>query len=191
MDSSSSDVTRLLMIASEGDEEALNQVLPLVYDQLHALADGYLRQEQAGHTLQPTALVNEAYLKLIDQKRTQWESRNHFLAVAAISMRRILVNHAKHKKRLKRGGDRKRQALSDSIVLGQEPDIDLIALDEALHGLAKIDARKVRIVEMRFFVGLTVEQTAEALDVSQATIKRDWEFAKTWLLREIRDPECQ
>lgn len=185
MESGPNDVTRLLQNASEGDEAALNEVLPLVYDQLHGLANGYLQQEKVGHTLQPTALVNEAYLKLIDQKRTRWESRNHFLAIAAISMRRILVNHAKSKSRQKRGGHRDREVLSDSIVLGKEPDINLVALDEALRALARIDTRKVRIVEMRFFAGLTVEETAEALSVSEATVKRDWEFARTWLMREI------
>ena len=180
-----SDVTRLLKNASAGDDEAMEAVLPLIYDELHALADRYLRRERAGHTLQPTALVHEAYLKLVDQKQAQWESKNQFLAVAAISMRRILVNHAKHRRRLKRGGDRQRKNLSDSILIGEEPDIDLVALDEAMEKLATIDERKVRIVEQRYFVGLTVEQVAEVMDISPATVKRDWEFAKTWLLREI------
>lgn len=182
---SPSEVTRLLRSASSGDPSAMEAILPLVYDELHALADGYLRRERVGHTLQPTALVNEAYLKMVDQRDARWESRNHFLAVAAISMRRILVNHAKHRKRLKRGGGRRRETLSDSILLGAEPDIDLIALDEAMEKLAAIDERKVRIVELRFFVGLTVEEAAEVLGISPATVKRDWDFARTWLLREM------
>jgi RNA polymerase sigma factor (TIGR02999 family) len=179
------DVTSLLAAASDGDPAALDRALPLIYDDLRRQAERLLRRERADHTLQPTALVHEAYLRLVDQTRVDWQSRGHFLAVAAIAMRRILVNHAKAKGRLKRGGGGRRVDLDQLVAITGATDPDLVALDEALTRLADIDARKVRVVEMRFFAGLSIEETAEALAIAPATVKRDWTMAKAWLLREM------
>ncbi len=181
------EVTRLLVRAGAGDPAAAGDLLPLVYEELRRLADAYMRQERRDHTLQPTALVHEAYMRLVDQTRVRWQDRTHFFAVAATCMRRILVNHARDRGRLKRGGASKPQRialqdLADTDVVG---DVEMLALDDALARLETLDERKVRVVELRFFAGLTVEQAAELLEVSPVTIKRDWEFARAWLLREL------
>ncbi|MCL4210298.1 MAG: sigma-70 family RNA polymerase sigma factor [Phycisphaerales bacterium] len=179
------DITTLLRQATAGDDHAFERLLPLVYDELRRLAASQLRRERKDHTLQPTALVNEAYLKLIDQTQIQWESRGHFLAIAATAMRRILVDHARGKSRIKRAAPGERVAFLDDLVVRDESDTDLVALDEALTKLGAIDPRKVKVIEMRYFAGLTIEETAAALGIAPATVKRDWEFARLWLLREM------
>jgi len=178
----SGDVTRLLREWSAGEESAADRLLPVVYDELHRLASGYLRRERTGHTLQSTALVNEAWMKLAGQNAT-WQNRAHFLGVAAQAMRRILVDHARRKTAHKRGGADLRVTLAD--VGAPAAGVDLVQLDEALERLAALDARQARMVTMRFFAGLTVEETAEALGVSEKTVKRDWAAAKAWLRREL------
>jgi RNA polymerase sigma factor (TIGR02999 family) len=180
------DITDLLVAGNAGDTQAAARALSLVYNELRALARRYLRRESSGHTLQTTALVHEAYLRLIGQHEVQWQNRNHFFAVAAQAMRRILVNHAKAQKRAKRGGHWRRITLDETLLMTNQPSLDLIALDEALAKLEALDGRKARLVEVRFFAGMTVNETAEVLGVSPATVKRDWSLAKTWLLREIR-----
>jgi RNA polymerase sigma-70 factor (ECF subfamily) len=182
---SSPDVTQILQEVSGGDRDAPARLMPLVYDELRRLADHYLRQERPDHTLQPTALVHEAYLKLIDQTRVDWQNRAHFFGVAAQLMRRILVDHARRHRASKRGGFQQKLALDEAVDYSQPRDVDLVALDEALNVLAKLDERQSRIVELRFFGGLTIEETAEALGVSPATVKVDWSMAKAWLRREI------
>jgi RNA polymerase sigma factor (TIGR02999 family) len=182
---SSPDVTQILQEASGGDKNAPARLMPLVYDELRRLANHYLRQERADHTLQPTALVHEAYLKLIDQSRVDWQNRAHFFGVAAQSMRRILVDHARGHQASKRGGSQQKIALDEAVDYSQPRDLDLVALDDALKTLARMDERQSRIVELRFFGGLTIEETAEALGVSPATVKVDWNMAKAWLRREI------
>jgi RNA polymerase sigma factor (TIGR02999 family) len=179
------ELTELLRSWHGGDRAALDRIMPVVYDELRSLAGRHLARERDGHTLQTTALVHEAYLKLIDQTRAKFESRAHFLAVAAQAMRRILVDHARTRGRLKRGGAQERVALDDAALVGGDPDLDLVALDGALRRLADHDERKARAVEMRFFGGMTVEEIAQAQGVGTATVKRDWEFARTWLLREM------
>lgn len=161
--------------------------MPLVYDELRRLANHYLRQERSDHTLQPTALVHEAYLKLIDQSRVDWQNRAHFFGVAAQSMRRILVDHARSHRASKRGGVQQKLALDEAVDYSQPRDIDLLALDDALNLLAKLDVRQSQVVELRFFGGLTIEETAAALGVSPATVKVDWSMAKAWLHREIKN----
>jgi RNA polymerase sigma-70 factor, ECF subfamily len=184
------EVTTLLQRLSSGDSAAMAQILPLLYDTLHDLAAGYLRNERPDHTLQPTALVNEAYLKLVDQTRVDWQSRSHFIAIAATAMRRILVDHARGKSRKKRAADGVRVALpAHAAVASDANPLDLVDLDAALDRLGAIDPRKVQVIEMRFFAGLSIEQTAEALEISPATVKRDWEFARLWLLREMNETE--
>jgi RNA polymerase sigma factor (TIGR02999 family) len=178
-------VTPLLIGWSKGDKEALDKLVPLVYDELRRQAARYLRHERVGHTLQTTALIHEAYLRLVDQKNVQWQNRAHFFGIAAKLMRRILVDHARTKKRAKRGGSDIRVSLSDANLKAQAQDLDIVALDEALERLAAIDEQQSRIVELRFFSGLTVEETAEILSISTATVKRDWSMAKAWLHREI------
>jgi RNA polymerase sigma-70 factor (ECF subfamily) len=182
---SSPDVTKILQEVSHGDKDAPARLMPLVYDELRRLADHYLRQERSDHTLQPTALVHEAYLKLIDQSRVEWQGRAHFLGVAAQLMRRILVDHARRHHASKRGGFRQKLSLDEAVDYSQPRDLDLVALDDALNALAQFDERQSRIVELRFFGGLTIEETAEALGVSPATVKVDWNMAKAWLRREI------
>ena len=177
--------TQLLIGWSKGDKEALDALLPLVYEELRKQAARYLRRERAGHTLQTTALIHEAYLKLVDQKNVHWQNRAHFFGIAAQLMRRILVDHARTKKRAKRGGSDIRVSFNDANLIGQARDLDIVALDEALARLAEIDQQQSRIVELRFFSGLTVEETAEILAISPATVKRDWSMAKAWLHREI------
>jgi RNA polymerase sigma factor (TIGR02999 family) len=180
------DITRLLVDWGNGDRDALEKLTPLVYDELRRLAARYLRQERPGHTLQSTALVHEAYLKLVGQNQTRWQNRAHFFGIAAQMIRRILVDHARARRAEKRGAGVERLSLDEAIALPGGPDLDLIALDDALEGLAKIDARQSRLVELRFFAGLTLEETAEVLQMSLATAKRDWVSAKAWLSREIR-----
>ena len=183
--SESHDITMLLGQVRDGAPGASERLLPLVYQELHRIAEAHMRRERPDHTLQATVLVNEAYMKLVDQSRAQWNDRRHFLAVAATAMRRILVNHAKARGRLKRGGDRERMSLEGVATLGSEPLIDLVALDEALDRLGEVDERKCRVVEYRYFGGLAVDETALLLDISPATVKRDWEMARAWLLREL------
>lgn len=184
------DVTRLLsQMRRDGGDEAAARVFPLVYEQLRELAARQLRKERGGHTLQPTALVHEAFLKLQGQHEAEFESRSHMLAVAAMAMRRILVDHAERRRSQKRGGGAERKDLEHALEV-PAPDtadpVDLLALDEALRALAELDARKARVVELRWFAGLSVEEVAEVLSTSPATIKRDWEFARVWLLREMQ-----
>ena len=164
-------------------------MLPLVYDELRRLAARYLLHERSGHTLQATALVNEAYLRLIEVKRVQWQNRAHFFAMAARLMRRILVDAARARGAHKRGGGAPMLSLDEALVVSTEPGNDLVALDEALTALAAVDVRKSQVVEMRFFGGLSIDETAEALHVSRDTVKRDWKMAKLWLLRELRGVE--
>lgn len=178
------DISRLLRAWSDGDQDALKSLTPIVYSELHNLARRYLRRERGGHSLQTSALVNEAYLRLVDYKRMQWQDRSHFFAVSSQVMRRILVDHAR-RHNLKRGGNVQHVSLDEAAVVGGDQDVDLIALDRALDGLERIDPRKMRIVEMRFFGGLSVEETAEVLRLSTITIKREWRSAKAWLYREL------
>jgi RNA polymerase sigma factor (TIGR02999 family) len=181
----SPDVTELLMAWNAGDESALDKLTPLVYQELRVLARRYMRQERPQHTLQATALVNEAYLRLVDVNRIRWQSRAHFLAVAAQMMRRILVEFARHRHRQKRGGDAVRIAIDDMEEMPQAKAADLVALNDALSTLAGIDPRMSQVVELRFFGGLTAEETAEVLKISPETVLRDWKTAKVWLLREL------
>ena len=173
--------TQLLLAWTAGDRRALDQMLPLVYDELHRLASGYLARERPDHTLQPTALVHEAFLRLINQREVDWRNRAQFLGVAAGLMRRILVNHARDRAAAKRGGERERVSLSLVEVPSGGPDVDLIALEDALERLAKLDERKAKVVELRFFGGLSSEEVAEVLGVSRATVEREWSFARAWL----------
>ena len=186
-DSPQSTISRLIRELRNGDANAAATLMPLLYDELHRLAVYYMRNERAGHTLQPTALVNEAYIRLIDQRESDWQNRAHFIAVAAQAMRRVLIDHARSKQRVKRGGLQVKVALEDvALAAGDQPQ-DLVALDAALERLAKVDARQSRIVELRYFGGLTVEQTAEVLGISAPTVKRDWAVARAWLHRELRE----
>lgn len=178
------DVSTLLRAWSDGDQNALDQLTPIVYDELRRLAGHYLRRERTGHSLQATALVNEAYLRLVDYKRMRWENRAHFFAVSAQLMRRILVDYAR-RHNLKRGGGVEHVALEDTVVLGAGRHENLVVLDDALQALARIDPRKAQVVELRFFGGLSVEETAEVLKVSPVTVMRDWSTARTWLYREM------
>ena len=179
------EVTRLLVAWSNGNQDALDRLMPLVDRELHRLAHHYMRQEKPGHTLQTTALVNEAYLKLVDQRHAQWKNRAHFFALSAQLMRRILVDHARKRKYAKRGGDAQKISFDEVKVVSRERGADLIALDDALEKLAAIDPRKSKVVEMRFFGGLSVEETAEALGVAPLTVKRDWKMAKAWLYNTL------
>jgi RNA polymerase sigma-70 factor, ECF subfamily len=181
------DITALLVDWSKGDKTALDKLFPLVERELHRLAHSYMRKENPDHTLQTTALVNEAYLRLVDQKNTDWQNRAHFFGIAAQIMRRILMNYARDRKRMKRGGDAIQVSLSEvDLVLGTKAS-ELLALDEALDRLAAIDERKAKVVEFRYFGGLSVKETAEVLKVSAITVMRDWNMAKAWLAREIED----
>ncbi len=177
----------MLREVSDGRREAWDDILPLVYDELHRQAARFLRKERQGHTLQTTALIHEAYLKLIDQRDVNWESRTHFFAIAAQAMRRILVDYAKTTHRKKRGGDDIKLPLEEALtVAAEEKSLDLIALDEALNKLAEQDERQARVVELRYFSGLSLAETAEALHISRATVATDWNMAKVWLFRELR-----
>ncbi len=178
------DVSLLLRAWSDGDQKALDKLTPIVYDELRRLAGYYLLQERPGHSLQATALVNEAYLRLVDYKRMRWGNRAHFFAVSAQLMRRILVDHAR-RHNLKRGGGVQRVELEDVAVVGGDRAENLVALDEALQSLARMDARKARVIELRFFGGLSVDETAEVLQISPVTVMRDWSSARAWLYREM------
>ena len=178
------EVTGLLIAWRAGDREALDRLIPLVYGELHRMAERHLRRERPGHTLQPTAIVNEVYLKLLGRRGSDWRDRAHFFAVAAQSMRRILVEHARHRDAKKRGGQGTRYLL-DTVVLTEPRAVDLMALDDALAKLSALDEEQGRVVELRFFGGLTEEETAEVLSVSSRTIKRKWVAAKTFLFREL------
>jgi RNA polymerase sigma factor (TIGR02999 family) len=179
------DVSTLLRAWSDGDQDALDKLTPIVYSELRRLAGRYMRGERTGHSLQTTALVNEAYLRLVDYKSMRWQNRAHFFAVSAQLMRRILVDYAR-RHNLKRGGDVPHVSLDEAASIAGGQDTDLVALDRAMHALARIDPRKVQVVEMRFFGGLNVEETAEVLRISTVTVKRDWRAAKLWLYREMR-----
>ena len=183
-DQSPDAVTELLIAAQGGSPDAVSRLMPIVYAELRTLAAGYLRSERADHTLQTTGLVHEAYLKLVDQKRTSWKNRSHFFGIAAQAMRRILVDHARKRRAAKRDGGH--PITLDDEVPGVAVDTDeVLAVDEALERLAALDPRQARIVELRYFAGASIEQTAEALEISPATVKRDWLSAKAWLQREL------
>jgi RNA polymerase sigma factor (TIGR02999 family) len=184
-ETSTQQVTRLLRDWSNGDESALDQLTPLVYSELRRLAGRYLRKERPDHTLQSTALVHEAFIRLVDQREVKWQNRAHFFGVAAQMIRRILVDHARGRHASKRGSGAPKLSLDEALATPERKDLDLIALDDALNSLAKIDPQQARIVELRFFTGLTVEETAEVLGISPATVKRDWVTAKAWLYRDI------
>jgi RNA polymerase sigma factor (TIGR02999 family) len=180
-----SDISKLLRAWSDGDQSALDRLTPIVYDELRRLARRYMRRERPGHSLQTTALVNEAYMRLLDYKRMEWQDRAHFFAISAQLMRRILVEHAR-RHNLKRGGGALHVSLEEAVVVvGDGRGADLVALDDAMNALARFDPRKVQVVEMRFFGGLSVEETAEVLKVSPVTVMRDWSTAKAWLYREL------
>lgn len=183
--SSSENITQLLAKWNEGDETALDQLTSLVYPELHRLAANYIRKERRQHTLQPTALVNELYLKIFDQQRTNWRNRAHFLGIAAFLMRRILVDHARAHYASKHNSGRICVSLRNIGAFGSQPDLDLMALNEALNKLHKVDPDQVRIVELRFFGGLTIEETAKVMDISHATVEREWRTAKALLKREL------
>ena len=183
-------ITELLAAWSDGDREALDSLLPLVYDELHRQAERYLGRERRGHTLQPTALVSEVYLRLVDQRQASWQNRAQFFGVAAQMMRRILVSHARARRAAKRGGDEQRITLDEGLAPAPQRDVNLLALDEALTRLEEIDPGKSRMVELRFFSGLSVEETAEVMGVSPRTIDRQWQTAKAWLHREMSRGEA-
>ena len=178
------DVSAILRAWSAGDQGALDRLTPIVYEELRRVARRYMRQERPGHSLQTSALVNEAYMRLVDYKRMQWQNRAHFFAVSAQLMRRILVDHAR-RRNLKRGGGVPHVSLDNAAFVTGESMTDLVALDDALNELAGLDPRKVQVVEMRFFAGLSVEETANVLKVSPVTVMRDWSSAKAWLYREL------
>ena len=182
----SHEVTELLLAWSEGDQEALDRLVPLVYDELRRLAQSYMRKERANQILQTTALIHEAYIRLIDANSVQWQNRAHFFGVAARLMRQILVAMARERGCQKRGGGAKQVSLDEAMMIDEGLDDDLVALDEALGALAQFDARKAQVVEMRFFGGLVEEEIADALDVSPETVRRDWRLARSWLRRKLK-----
>jgi RNA polymerase sigma-70 factor, ECF subfamily len=184
--SEAQEVTRLLQSINEGNREAVDALVPLVYSELRKLAAHYLKSEREGHTLQPTALVHEAFLKLVEQE-TAWQNRNHFFAMAASLMRRILVDYARGYKAEKRGGTAEKVSIEDAFVFVKEKPVEMIALDEALENLAKIDARRARVVELRFFGGLQTEEIAEVLGVHPNTVLRDWNLARAWLKTQMQN----
>jgi RNA polymerase sigma factor (TIGR02999 family) len=183
------EVTQLLLDWNEGNQDALEQLMPLVYRELRRLAHQYLRRERDGHTLQTTDLVHEAYIRLVDQRRVRWQNRAHFFGIAAHLMRRILVDRARAHKRVKRGGGATMVSLDEAAAVSHKSPVDILALDEALMRLAEIDQRKARVVELRFFGGLEVEETAEVLKVSPITVMREWKMAKAWLHRALSTDE--
>jgi RNA polymerase sigma factor (TIGR02999 family) len=187
---SSQRVTQALHAWNRGDEAALHDLIPLIYKELRQRAHRYMGRERQGHSLQTTALINEAYLRLVGSAPVTWESRNHFFAIAARMMRRILVDRARARRSLKRGGEVRAVSFDEDLLVAGPPRRDLVALDDALHALAGLDARKARVVEMRFFGGLSVEETAEVLGVSTQTVLRDWKLAKVWLAREMKRSEA-
>jgi RNA polymerase sigma factor (TIGR02999 family) len=183
--SSPQSVTQLLVSWGGGDRSALDELMPVVYGELRRVAESYLRRERRDHTLQPTALVHEAYLRLVDQRSVDWQNRAQFFGLAAQMMRRILVNHAEGRRASKRGGGAERVSLDEAVSFYEERELDLAALDEALDALAALDPQQARVVELRFFGGLTVEEVAEVLGLSPATVKREWDSAKLWLRRQL------
>jgi len=183
---SSQEITQMLLAWSDGDQAALEKLTPLVYAELRRLAKGYMFGERPGHTLQTTALINEAYMRLIDWKNVRWQGRAHFFGVAAQVMRRILVDFARSRHYAKRGGAAQQVSLDEAVTVHEDRSAELIALDEALKSLAEIDPRKSQVVELRFFGGLNAKETAEALKVSQRTVEREWNSARAWLYRELR-----
>jgi len=186
MESSAVKITRLLQAWGEGEESALERLIPLVYKELHRLAHHYMARERSGHTLETSALLNEAYLRLVDSPKPSWRNRAHFFAVSGQVMRRILVDWARSRQALKRGGQARPLELGQALVVADAPGADFVALDDALKALAALDPRKSKVVDLRFFGGLSVEETAEVLKVSPETVARDWKFAKSWLRRELR-----
>lgn len=189
MDPSAIGITQLLVAWSNGDEDARDKLMSVVYQELHRLAHNYMRRESPGHTLQTSALVNEAFLRLIDQRDVHWRNRAHFFGIAAQMMRRILVDYARKRNYAKRGGGTPALSLDEALFVSEERSAEVIALHESLETLAEFDARKSQIVELRFFGGLSIEETAEVLNVSPGTVMRDWTLAKAWLRREIsRNP---
>ncbi len=183
---SAGEITQLLQAWSAGDREALDKLTPLVYKELHRTAQRYMARERPNHTLQATALIDEVYVRLVDCNRVSWKDRNHFLAVCARLMRRILTDFARSRRYQKRGGDVRQITFDERLQISSQPTTDLLALDEALTALAKVDERKSDVVELRFFGGLSIEETAAVVGVSDETVKRDWRLAKLWLLREMR-----
>ena len=181
------DITALLVDWGNGDKSALERLLPLVERELHRLAHSYMRREDPDHTLQTTALINETYLRLVDQRKVEWQNRAHFFGIAAQIMRRILLNYARDQNRQKRGGKAIHVSLSEAMIMPAEKDRELIALNDALNRLEALDARKSKVVELRYFGGLSVEEAAEVLKVSPITVMRDWQFAKAWLAREMQN----
>lgn len=179
------DVTQLLEAVSAGEEHALENLIPAVHAELRRQAARYLRRERQNHTLQPTALVNEAFIRLIDQRDVRWQNRAHFFGVAAQAMRRILVDHARAQHRIKRGGVQQNVTLDEGMLAGAARSVDVLALDEALGRLATLDERQARVVELRFFGGLSVEETATVMAISPATVKREWSMAKAWLFTQL------
>jgi RNA polymerase sigma-70 factor, ECF subfamily len=186
MDSSFSEVTQLLAAVRQGDRTAFEQLLPLVYDELHHIASRHMARQQPGHTLQTTALIHEAYLRLLDQEEKRWENRTHFFAVAATVMRHILVDHARARQRDKRGGDVLKVSLHEAAAQSDERALGIIALNDSLQTLAAFDQQQARIVELRFFGGLTMEEIAEALSLSLSTVEREWRTARAWLGQQLR-----
>jgi len=186
MSSSEEEVTALLRRWRDGDEAALNKLTPLVYDELHRLAHNYIRRERPGHTLQTTALVNEAYVRLVDQNSVDWQNRAHFFGVAAQVMRHILVDYARQQTAVKRGGGVGRFNLDEGLIVSKESAAELVALDEALKALSNLYPRRSKVVELRYFGGLNNKEASEILNVSETTIERDWRFARAWLFREMR-----
>jgi RNA polymerase sigma-70 factor (ECF subfamily) len=186
-DENSHNVTQMLREwSAEGDARVLDNLMPLVYEELRRQASRYLRKERSNHTLQTTALIHEAYIKLIDQKSVEWQNRAHFFALASVAMRRILVDYARERHREKRGGAAENLPLDEALqISSDEKSVDLIALDEALNRLAKLDKRQAKVVELRYFSGLSIDETAEILGVSNATVRLDWNLAKAWLKQEI------
>ncbi len=184
VDQPSGDVTQLLIDWSQGRKDAVEELMPVVYNELHRLAGAYMRRERPDHTLQTTGLVHEAYVRLVDQNRVEWKNRAHFFGIAAQLMRRILVDHARKHRADKRGGGEAPLSLVESLI-ADEPDVDIVALDHALKDLEELDERQARIVELRYFVGMTVEEIAKLMETSPSTIKREWRTAKLWLQHEI------
>jgi RNA polymerase sigma factor (TIGR02999 family) len=179
------DVTQLLVAWSNGDEAARDQLIPLVYEELHRLAHHYMNRERPGHTLQTSALVNEAFVRLVDQRDVHWQNRAHFFGIAAQMMRRVLVDYARSRQYQKRGGDAVQVSLNEELIVSNEQTAEVVALDDALKSLATFDQRKCQIVELRFFAGLSIEEAAQVLGISPGTVMRDWTLAKAWLRKEI------
>jgi RNA polymerase sigma-70 factor, ECF subfamily len=185
MTPSPQEVTQLLIAWGNGDEAARDQLMPLVYAELHRLAHHYMNLERPGHTLQTSALVNEAFVRLVDQKDVRWQNRAHFFGIAGQMMRRVLVDYARNRGYAKRGGGAQQVTLNEELIVSEERNAEVVALDEALNGLAALDPRKAQIVELRFFCGLSIDETAEVVGISPGTVMRDWTLAKAWLRREM------